>query len=103
MNRPTTSKPCSFSSHAATEESTPPDMPTTTLPLLMERAPAPSAVEKMLQDVEGMAVTRAVVRDAALDERTAVPMRFRCHLVRCQPQGAHDAGVECARGIVTEQ
>ena len=30
MNRPTTSKPCCFSSHAATDESTPPDMPTIT-------------------------------------------------------------------------
>ena len=30
MNRPTTSKPCSLSSQAATEESTPPDMPTIT-------------------------------------------------------------------------
>src|SRR5690606_6642515 len=34
MNRPTTSNPCCFSSHADTDESTPPDMPTTT------RAPA---------------------------------------------------------------
>ena len=30
MNRPTTSKPCSFSSQAATDESTPPDIPTMT-------------------------------------------------------------------------
>ncbi len=30
MNNPCTSKPCSRSSHAATDESTPPDMPTMT-------------------------------------------------------------------------
>jgi hypothetical protein len=30
MNRPTTSNPCAFSIHAATDESTPPDMPTIT-------------------------------------------------------------------------
>jgi hypothetical protein len=30
MNTPTTSNPCCFSIHAATDESTPPDMPTTT-------------------------------------------------------------------------
>src|SRR5664279_6039100 len=30
MNTPTTSNPCCFSIHAATAESTPPDMPTTT-------------------------------------------------------------------------
>src|SRR5690606_27907770 len=30
MNRPTTLKPCCFSSQAETDESTPPDMPTTT-------------------------------------------------------------------------
>src|SRR5690606_13423994 len=36
MNRPTTSYPCCFSSQALTEESTPPDMPTTTRPLDFE-------------------------------------------------------------------
>ena len=34
MNRPTTSKPARFNSSAATDESTPPDMPTTTFSLL---------------------------------------------------------------------
>src|SRR4029077_18806352 len=40
MNRPTTSKPCCLSSHAATDESTPPDMPTTTRSLRVIDAPS---------------------------------------------------------------
>src|SRR5262249_46123426 len=40
MNRPTTSCPCCFRSHAATDESTPPDIPTTTRCLRVTNSPS---------------------------------------------------------------
>src|SRR3954470_13881647 len=65
MKRPVTSCPARLSSSAATDESTPPDRPTTT------RVTA-SSCELRAQHLERIAMAREVVLDAFLHQRRAM-------------------------------
>src|SRR5690606_13882480 len=115
MNRPTTSKPRCLSSHAATDESTPPDMPTTT------RSPAPSraggsgsrstgaatpsdmgvqAVRIRVDQVEREPLAGDVVVDRLHDQRAAMQLAARADLVCAEPDRPQDAVVERPRRLV---
>src|SRR5690606_33495610 len=69
MNRPSTRQPCSRSSRAATEESTPPDRPTTTR--AAGCACADSAGIDMSDKFHGITPAGEVVVDARENQRTA--------------------------------
>src|SRR3990170_1761511 len=83
MNRPTTSWPARFSSSAATDESTPPDMPTTTFSRIA-----------LGQDLERKAPPGEEVLDALLHQRRAVLGAPRGELGRRQPGERDDLLVE---------
>src|SRR6185369_5249405 len=83
MKRPTTSHPARLRSSAATAESTPPDMPTTTRSGIFAG-----------EDLEREAAPREVVVDAALHERRAVLRAPLDELVARKPVQRHDFPVE---------
>src|ERR1044071_2457921 len=83
MNRPTTSRPARLRSSAATAESTPPDMPTTTRSGIVAG-----------EDVERERAPREVVLDAALHERRAVLRAPLEELLRREPVQRDDLPVE---------
>src|SRR6185312_2056935 len=104
---PTTSCPCSFRSHAATEESTPPDRPTTTrrrfvtsLRSAARYAPASCEIAERGDAVERHPPPGEVVVDAAHHQRRAMAREARAHLGGRHPQRAHDAVVERTRGLL---
>src|SRR5436190_4935567 len=111
MKIATTSWPSRLSRCADTAESTPPDKPTTTRCFCADAMrrivgigaglPDLGVVERRVavHQVERIALARGVVLDALQDQRAAVPVAARPHLVERHPQGAHDAGVERARRI----
>src|SRR5690606_30379069 len=116
MNRPTTSKPRCLSSQAATDESTPPDMPTTT------RSPAPScaasgsasrptagatpsdmavqAVRIRVDQLEREPLAGEVIVDRLHDQRAAMQVAARADLVCVEPDRPQDAAVERPRRLV---
>src|SRR5579863_1213876 len=97
MKRPTTSYPCSLRSHAVTDESTPPDMPTTTRCLLMDSLNVQLGPDRMrMHEVERETPAREVIVDALHDERRAVALARGAQLVGGQPQRADDVGIERA-------
>src|SRR3990172_8877580 len=97
MNRPVTSCPCCLSSSAATDESTPPDMPTTIFCL---RA---MVLEIVVQQVQRVALTRKVIVDAGQQQMAALPRVAGADFRDRHPQRAHDAGVEFPSGFAFRQ
>src|SRR5688572_29158765 len=85
MNRPTTSCPARFRSSAATAESTPPDMPTTTFSGIGVR-----------QKFEREALPGQEIVHALLHQRRAVHCLPGAQLVRGQPVQRHDLLVQLA-------
>src|SRR3954471_18639917 len=83
MKRPTTSQPARFRSSAATDESTPPDMPTTTRSGIFRG-----------EDLEREAMSREIVVDAALDKRRAVLRPPLEELLAREPVKRDDLAVE---------
>src|SRR3990172_1230902 len=111
MNRPTTSKPARFNSSAATAESTPPDMPTTTFslldiwsfpgePVLEREHPCRLAVveKPAVNDIDPLRFPLAHARGPVLEhEETPAHQRLR-HFVEPEPaarlqQSEESAGV----------
>src|SRR5436853_3067404 len=89
MKSPLTSWPARLRRSAATDESTPPDMPTTT------RVMTPSC-ELRAQHLERIAMAREVVLDAFLHQRRAVLRAPVGKLRRREPVQADDLLVERA-------
>src|SRR5579859_7177731 len=83
MKRPTTSCPARLRSSAATEESTPPDIPTTTRSGIVLR-----------QDLERVAMPGEEIVDAFLHQRRAVLARSFLQLFRAQPVQADNLRVQ---------
>src|SRR2546429_3700192 len=97
MNTPTTSKPCCFNSHAATEESTPPDIPTITRVRRNIRSRSCDLGNKS----DRPAPPRAVVVDTAKYERAPMS-RFLSHQIFvAQPQRPDDADIERPLRVLT--
>ena len=94
MNKPAIGSPASRSSKAATEESTPPDMPTMVRGLRSRQ---------LLQQRQGMAAPGEVVRDRLPDQRAAMARLRFLQLGRGHPQRAHDAFVEPAGRVVRDR
>src|SRR5207253_3618482 len=97
MKRPTTSWPCCFSSHAAIDESTPPDMPTTTLTPDMPLSKSRDRRHRgrvRVQQIERIALPAQVIVDAAPHQRAAPLGGVQRQLLPGQPQRAHDAAVQ---------
>src|SRR5262249_3898457 len=84
MNRPITFQPACFRSSAATDESTPPDMPTTTV----------SDMVVVPYQVEREAPVGQVILHALPDQAAAMTFPACLDLGRRHPQRAQDAGVE---------
>src|SRR5436190_6293573 len=103
MKRPTTSYPWRFKSSAATDESTPPDIPTTTLSpidssaeICGESSRARRSGEFTAEHLEREARPGEVVGNAALDERRAVHRAARRKLLRSKPVQCEDLAIERA-------
>src|SRR5258708_32606893 len=93
MNRPMTSAPWRCSSMAATEESTPPDIPTTT------RSRKGRPLPEVCDELEAMAPPRQIVLHAAQNQRAAMARPRTAYFVRRHPQRAHHAAGQGAPGI----
>ena len=100
MNTPTTSWPSRLSSSAATDESTPPDSPTTMRSRFTGRPSQQpgTGADDVLHEVERPAPPCAVIVDAAHHQRAAVLVAARDDLVVRKPQRLDDAFVELAPG-----
>src|SRR4030065_669766 len=88
INRPIPSYPCCLSNNAVTEESTPPDMPTTTRLVIMS------------QQLQRIAFAGEVIFHAAQDQRAALARLRGAYLIGCQPYGLQYAGVELTASLM---
>ena len=85
MNRPITFQPCCLSNSAATEESTPPDKPTTTV--FLDIGPSPFLPVFQRQDHRRM----SIIDEPAIDDEAPwfVLLRFLDHR---RPMHRHQTG-----------
>src|SRR5574343_1136663 len=85
MNRPITFQPCCFNNSAATEESTPPDKPTTTV--FLDIGPSPFLPVFQRQDHRRL----SIIDEPAIDHE-ASRLAILFFLNHRRPMHRHDAG-----------